>query len=102
MMRTGRARQAIVPLQRATRGLAKNYPDDALAATMDLVCAYAQSDQYRKAAAAVKKAPDLLKRVRFGIRPLADNALKVAIKKTEIRYGEAVELRSMLRPQEGS
>lgn len=97
-MRNGQPQQAIAPLQRAVRGLAEKYPDQALASALDLVCAYAQAGRSQEAAIALQEAQTLMGRIPFNLKPLTKNALKAAIESNAVRYGEAVELRLMLRP----
>lgn len=96
-MRTDRPHQAIEPLKRAIRGFRRKYPDDALASALDLVCAYAQTGQTADASQTVCLVRELLEEAHFDIRPLAKNALRAAAETGTVRYGEAVELRSIIR-----
>lgn len=41
----------------------------------------------------------LVSKMSYSLRPLTKNALRMAIESNSIRYGEAVELRLLLRPQ---
>lgn len=100
-LQTDRVQEAVVLLRKVVRGLTKDYPRDALAASLDLAYAYTLDERFSSAALVVKQTPDLMRRSGLDFGPIARHALQAAAKKSSLSYGEAVELRSMLRPLDG-
>ena len=101
LIRVGKEEQAFMPLQRAAQGL-RGFPDDGLAAHADLMCLLGKLGRESEAAKVAASAAELLDRVSYRISPFAKKTFLEASKKTTISFGEAVELRSMLRPQNTS
>ena len=98
MMRTDRIEQAVPILKRTAQGMREQYPDVALATTLDLMCALAETGEQQQAGQEASGIIDLLDRVSFSISPLARNALTLVALKQSVDLGEAIELRMLLRP----
>ncbi len=97
-MRDGRPQLAIAPLRRAVRFLEEQHPDQALACALDLICAYAQAGRHSESADVLLTVRRLVNKMPYSLRPLTKNALRTALESKSIRYGEAVELRLLLKP----
>ncbi len=100
MMRTGREQGALSRLQRATEGLKPRYPDDSMDAHTDLMCLLTKLEMEREAAHVAQSAAELLDRVTYRVPPMGRNALLTVSRKERVSYGEAIEVRIMIRPQE--
>lgn len=84
-------------LQRSAEGFREKHPDDGLDTYTDLICILSKLEQENASAQAACEAFGLLDRVSWRVDPIARNALLSLSKRGAISYGQALELKTLLR-----
>lgn len=97
LARTDDPERALSILRRTTQGLQKKYPDDALDASIDLMCLLAKSGEHDLAVAETKTILELIDRIPVKPPPLALAILKASAKRSSLNAMAAAELRIRLR-----
>lgn len=97
LARTDDPERALSILRRAALGLQKKYPDDALDASIDLMCLLAKNGEHALAAAETRTILELIDRIPVKPPPLALAILKASAKRSSLNAMAAAELRVRLR-----
>ena len=98
LVRSGQPNRAVPILRRVVEGLTDDYPDDALFACADLMCIQAQLGDANAAHRALIQTSSLAEQASFRPPESAIAALSAAEDLGQISFGQAVELRALLRP----
>lgn len=96
-IKTGQRGKAAYALKRSAEGLEDRYPDDALDSYLDLICVLSKLGRTEEAAQRARDALSLLDRVSYKVNPMGSIALKTVSEKATLSYGEAMEIRFLIR-----